>query len=668
MIMSLSDEQRECVNAPAGPLCIVAPAGSGKTAVLSHRIAHRVRNGETHAPRVLAISFTRAASFQLKLRTEALLDGESITTGTFHAAALSLLGRYWQRQRLRAPRIITYPASQLLRIVQQAGDSYLTAEGGRRLQPRQVVEIAAGEITWMKARGITPTRYPSEARRLGRSTDLDIGDIATLASAYDAHKRRSGLIDLDDLVPMAVEIMRKEPEFAAGERLMARHLYVDEFQDLNPSQFALLEALLGSNTDLTVVGDPQQAIYGWNGADPSLMYGLTERFTDLRIAKLSTNYRSTPAIIDAAQSVMVKRAGDPFEIEVQAGRKAGNQRVPQFLEHLDDQEEARHVLRSIREARYGGLPFRKMAILARTSATLSKCQAVLIEAGIPVHAPGRTVHWLEGAGADIVKLLRTEMADRSLAEGIAALEAYAVVDVDHELSRSDQQAIELLRATMTRHLRAGVATVGACFELMDETEDDLSREGAVTLTTFHRAKGLEWHLVHVIGAEDGLIPHYRSTTRPQLEEERRLLYVALTRASDRLVVHAARRRAIGARTFERQPSPLIRNLPQPPEPTVAQPQNGQPPTASLEDHELLRQRATIRKELLRWRDDAARKVFTSPASVAPDRLLHVIAENRPTSESELRSIDVEGRIRSRRWRDAVLRICETGEYRPPTVS
>jgi DNA helicase-2/ATP-dependent DNA helicase PcrA len=667
MNLALSDEQRECVDAPAGPLCIVAPAGSGKTAVLSHRIAHRVRNGDTHAPRVLAISFTRAASFQLKLRTEALLDGESITTGTFHAVALALLGRYWQRQQQRTPQIAKNPASLLLRIVQNAGNGYLGTEGGRRLQPRQVAAVAAGEITWMKARGITPSRYPSEARRLGRAIELDSGDIASLASAYDAHKRRSGLIDLDDLVPFAVEVMRNNAEFARGERLMTRHLYVDEFQDLNPSQYALLEALLQGNSDLTVVGDPNQAIYGWNGADPSLMYELTERFPDLRIAKLSTNYRSTPPIISAAQSVLIRRPDDPFEIKVRAARSEEGHRTPELLGHSDDHEEARAVLRSIREAHYGGLPYRKMAVLARTAATLTKCQAVLVEAGIPVHASGQTLHWLDGTGAEIVNVLRKEMADRPLAEGITALEAYAVVDVNQERSRGDQQAIEILRATMSRHLRAGVATVGACFDLMDEAEDDLSREGAVTLTTFHRAKGLEWHLVHVIGAEDGLVPHYRSVTNQQLEEERRLLYVALTRASDRLAVHSARRRTVGARTLDRQPSPLIRNLMTPPK-NVAEPRGSDRPTrATLDDQEVLRLRATIRKELLRWRDDAARKVFTSPTSVAPDRLIHAIAESRPTSESELRSIDIEGRLRTRRWREAVLHICETGSYRPPVT-
>ena len=521
----LDEAQRLAVTTPAAPLAVLAAAGSGKTRVLTRRIAWRIAHDTASGDRILALTFTRQAAGELTTRLRALGVRDRLTVGTFHAVAWSALRRRWDDEGRRHPELLTDRA----RLVADV----LTTDRHRRPAGEDVATVVT-EIDWAKARLVHPDAYLDAAAAAGRRPRIPVARVADAFAGYEQARRRRRLVDFDDLLVSFLRELR-DPAYAEIVRWRFRHVFVDEAQDLNPVQIRLLDAIVGGRPDLCLVGDPRQAIYGWNGADPTFLAEVGERYPGITIVRLERTYRSTAAITRAARAVLAEPgnaavAGAP-EVPALPGADG---RAPQIHAFADEQDEATGIARLVRAAAIGR-SWAQLVVLARTNAQLPPLRRALEAAGIPVAGPPP---WLEHP------LVRLALADAEragdLAEWIAELAA-GLHDPD-----LDPDALAALDA-LSRRASALVATGVA-----DDARDlraALAEEPAVAVEvlTFHAAKGREWSAVVVAGCEEGLVPHAGARSAAARAEERRLLHVALTRAGTELHLTWAARRGGASR-------------------------------------------------------------------------------------------------------------------------
>jgi superfamily I DNA/RNA helicase len=429
---------------------VLAGAGAGKTGVLTMRVARRVHDGTAVAQRTLVCTFSRSAADELRERLFRL-GVRGVTTGTIHRLALLTL-------RARAAQL-SQPAPVILanrsRLVEQVS-------GGLPKEARRQLE---SEISWAKALLIEPDRYECAVEEFGRSARVPVSMAAAAYRRYEDERKRRRMLDLDDLLISAGDALDREPEFADAMRWRFRHLFVDEMQDVNPAQFRFLSLMAGENPDLFVVGDPNQSIYGWNGADPGLLDQIPAIFPNARVVRLDDNHRCSPAIVRLASSALGDPAAPP------STRPDGP--LPTINSYDTDADEANAVARQAWLAHRPGRRWANIAVLARTNAQLR----VLAEA----FASQRVPHTVVGA----------EFGPAS------------------DLDPAD----------------APVGSAGGRVVPADEPPPD-----GVVLSTFHRAKGLQWPCVFVVGLAEGRIPIASARSERALQEERRLLYVGLTRA------------------------------------------------------------------------------------------------------------------------------------------
>ncbi|MGH9226824.1 MAG: ATP-dependent helicase, partial [Acidimicrobiales bacterium] len=377
LLHGLNPSQRHAVTSEAAPLCILAGAGSGKTRVLTRRIAWRVAGRGADPRHVLALTFTRRAAGELGNRLGQLGVRDRVAAGTFHAVAYAQLRRRWgagpawperSGHSERAPAVLDRKVRILGLLMPRRADS--------GLQPADI----AAEIEWAKARMVPPERYEGEVVAAGRRTPLPAAEVATLYEQYEAEKRRKGYIDFDDILQLCADAIEGDPEFAATQRWRFRHLFVDEFQDVNPVQFRLLEAWRGGRNDLCVVGDPNQAIYAWNGADPSYLTGFPHRHPGAAVVHLDDNYRSSPQVLAVANAVIGGRH------RLRAHEPDGP--LPTVTSYPTDREEAAGVARAVRRRHGAGKPWSDHAVLTRTHAQLVLFEEAFHSAGIPFRVRG----------------------------------------------------------------------------------------------------------------------------------------------------------------------------------------------------------------------------------------------------------------------------------------
>lgn len=628
LLDDLTDEQREAVTTTVTPLCIIAGAGSGKTRVVTRRIAWQAEAGRIDPRRVLAVTFTRKAALELRARLRRLGLRDGVAAGTFHAVAWAQIRRHCEETDRRPPELLERRGAFIARL----------ATG---LDRPAVAEVAA-EIGWARARLVAPEGYVEAARAAGRRPATGLTTVAEIYAAYEAAKRRRRLLDFDDLLTACHESLRRDPRFAEVTRWRHRHLLVDEFQDVNPLQFALLRAWMGDDPDLVVVGDPDQAIYGWNGADPDLLRSIDRHLPGIAVVTLRTNFRSTPSILAAAARVL-DRTPQP------AVRPDGD---PPTVTACDDpDDEARQVARRVRARHLPGAPWRRQAVLARTNAQLPVVRAALEASGIPVVSRADRRLLDVPVVAEVVASAgeRSRLADL-VADAVSRQSAFAPGSVDETdaATPDDGAALAALVDAARDHLSldpdATVAAFCASLRSDDRTLDHLD---AVELATFHAAKGLEWPVVHLIGVEDGLVPVGRTTSRSARDEERRLLHVAMTRAGRELHLSWCRTR----RGREREPSPFIRPLLEaPPAPAIgpdevratrrdlmgaAPEEASRVGAASPTGHDA---GALVRARLVAWRERRARGARISPTAVLSDRALDAIVARRPTDLDQLAEV------------------------------
>jgi DNA helicase-2/ATP-dependent DNA helicase PcrA len=516
----LTMAQREAIESDEPLLCVVAGAGAGKTRVLTLRVARRVREGSIEADRTLVTTFSRKAADELRTRLWSL-GVAGVKAGTFHRTALGLLREHRELRGRPVPQLL--PDRRRLLAEVTTGD------------PRRTRALD-GEIGWAKARLVTPDRYQGEARRHRRRSGVNPDQVADVYARYEAERTRRRLLDFDDLIVACADALSGDSEFANSIRWRTRHLFVDEMQDVNPAQFRLLTAMLADEPDLFVVGDANQSVYGFNGADPTLLERLPEILRGTKVIHLDENHRCTPQVVAVATAVLREGGssdGTGAVVPPRTTRIDGP--VPKVVAHATDDDEAAWAATRAKMSRTPGRRWSNIAVLTRTNAQLIKVKDAMDAANVPSLVAGSDL----GPASD----LRAERARGNVGRD----------DADRDTADRDD----------------------ADRPLAPVAGDD------VVLTTFHRAKGLQWPTVIVLGLGEGLMPIASAQTDAALEEERRLLYVALTRSEEELWCSWFERTGGEALTESappRGPSPWL----QPIERTIAQLAKEAAPTSASE--------------------------------------------------------------------------------------
>ncbi len=503
------------------------------------------------------------------------------------------------------------------------------------------------EIGWARARLVTPERYGDAAAEARRRPPRGPEFTADVYARYQEAKASRRLIDFDDVLASCHAVMVRDGEFAAAQHWRHRHLFIDEFQDVNPLQFAVLKSWLGPESTVVVVGDPDQAIYGWNGAEPDLIREVADHLPGVAVVGLRTNFRSTPEVLTAAGRIL--------GTEPQPAVRMNGE--PPTVTAVDGPEEAAVLARTVRARHRAGAPWGHQAVLARTNAQLPALRTALEAAGIPTRTRG-----------EAAVLRRPEVADvlDRWAPG-AALASVLADERDHEHDEPPdperRAMVDAFLGLAHDHLAlepdASVAEFVAGLRADDRVGDGVD---AVDLSTFHAAKGLEWPIVHLVGLEDGLVPIAHARSRAAREEEQRLLYVATTRAERELHVLWCRSRTIGTRTHERAPSPWLSAF-EPDATTAPRPSTGADVDALREQLgadgrvvDLTDPTGPVMEDLERWRAAAANAAAVTPAAVLSDAALAALVEQRPCDLDELAAVPGVGPGKARRFGPRLLEI------------
>ncbi len=632
LLTGLDDAQREAVVSPGAPLVVLAGAGSGKTRVLTRRIAWRCATGDADPSHVLAITFTRKAAGELRARLRTLHAG-NVTAGTFHGVALAQLRQLSADSGRRPPEVLDRKARLLAPLLSRAGI--------RRPGQAAALELAT-EIEWAKARMIAPEAYPAEAVRADRRTTLEPDQVASLFTRYEEDKSRKGLLDFDDLLSHCADALENDVAWAEAQRWRWRHFFVDEYQDVNPLQVRLLEAWRAERPDLCIVGDPDQSIYSWNGADASALPTFATRHPNTTVVRLRTNYRCPAPVLEAARAALGPVAqSDPLPASEGSGAPV------KVVAYGDEKAEGAGIARILRQetsARWS-----TAAVLTRTNAQVLTLQRVLTASGIPCRA----------RGGGLMRQPEARDALGQLRRG-ASLESWTA-GLEEEIGRASAEKADNLQALVNlagefKALDPGGGPAGfLAWVVAAADEEPAAATEAVEISTFHRAKGLEWEIVVAAGLEDGFVPHYLSQSDESLAEERRLLYVACTRASSRLFLTWARQRSFGKYDRPRDPSPWLAAVQGQPEPRPAV----RPPAAvrgpratpgvAPEDAELF-------EALRTWRLDISRSSNVPAYVVFPDATLSSIAGARPSTTRELLKLAGVGPVKIDRFGKQVLEV------------
>ena len=400
ILENLNSNQLEAVTATQHPLIIIAGAGSGKTRVLTRRIAYRIATGDAEARHTLAITFTKKAANELKQRLAGMELRDQIEAHTFHAAALRILQRFWESNNLTPFELLESKFKMVSDALAAIGSTTANSAGlakgrGRNQLPvntvlkRSLISAITTEIEWAKAHGLNPSSYHKAAIAKNREIPLTPTEVSEVFKQYEILKQRARKLDYDDLITQATWAINTDRNFAATERYRIRHLYIDEFQDVNLNQMNLVNAILGDRIDLCVVGDPNQAIYSWNGADPTLISKLPQRYPDAKTVVLSHNYRSTPQILALAQCALV---GANIKEENPSALIANlpDGPIPVIRAFSDEKTEAQSVARLVKKAHQPNVKWSDIAILARTNSQLVTFQSAFKENSIPAFISGET--------------------------------------------------------------------------------------------------------------------------------------------------------------------------------------------------------------------------------------------------------------------------------------
>jgi DNA helicase-2/ATP-dependent DNA helicase PcrA len=677
LLVDLNDAQREAVTQTSGPLAIIAGAGSGKTRVISRRAAYAIETGVVAADRILLVTFTDKAATEMVERMAAL-GHRGVMAKTFHAHALAQLRTFWPAHHDGAPMpgILESPLRALYPLARRLPGGYAFTQA----------KDLADAISWAKVRRIAPERWLVDGSdRAPIPAEL----FARVYADYERGKARTGVIDFEDMLLQTVDLLETDEAAAALVRSRKTWFSVDEYQDTNPLAERLLELWLGDSRDLAVVGDPDQTIYTFTGATPELLLTFEQRHPGARVVALVDNYRSSPQVLELANR-MVASSGRDARGALRAIQPAGP--APTILRFPDEDAEREAIVHGIRGLIAAGVAADEIAILVRVNAQLPELEQALTRAGIAFRVRGqrfferrevrearRLLGSLAGGGRGgaggerapgssgpaLVGSIRT-LFEQRLGHG-------AIGDAGGDEAREREASLQLLLRMVADLVgsRTGVSVEDVVAELdRREAAEASGSEAGVNLLTYHRAKGLEWDAVFLPALEEGLLPIRQAKDDAAIDEERRLLYVGITRARRHLAFSWATRRAAtaGAKAGARKPSRFLSAL----EPARAKVAGTGTPgitprIVALEslvagdggapDGHLL-------EALQRWRRDRARADGVPAYVVAHDTMLFAIADARPSSLTALARVKGMGPAKLERYGEDILEILRRGSTAP----
>ncbi|KUN15973.1 ATP-dependent DNA helicase [Streptomyces corchorusii] len=700
MLEGLDPEQREVATSLHGPVCVLAGAGTGKTRAITHRIAYGVRAGILQPSSVLAVTFTNRAAGEMRGRLRQL-GAQGVQARTFHSAALRQLQYFW-------PKAIGGSMPRLVdRKIQLVADA--AAALGTRLDRNELRDVTA-EIEWSKVTQTVPGDYPYAAAKAGREAPRDPAEIAHLYAAYEDLKRDRAVIDFEDVLLLTVAILQDRHDIAEQVRAQYQHFVVDEYQDVSPLQQRLLDLWLGDRDNLCVVGDASQTIYSFTGATPDHLLDFRVRHPGATVVKLVRDYRSSPQIVRLANGLLAQARGRAADhrLELVSQRPSGPE--PVHTEYTDEPAEAEGAARRIRELIDVGVPAAEIAVLFRTNSQSETYEQALADAGVPYQLRGAERFFdrpeVRKAGIALRGAARFGGNDSLLDEAVdlpsqvrAVLSGEGWTSEPPAGSGAVRERWESLAALVNLAHDLAAARPGVTLaDFVAELDERANAQHAptvqgVTLASLHAAKGLEWDVVFLVGVAEGMLPITYARTDEQIEEERRLLYVGVTRARERLHLSWALSRSPGGRP-NRRPSRFLDGLRPGTTPTVGRTgagagagvERGTPASAALAPRRTQRTPARCRvcgrtltdagemklmrcadcpsdmdeglyERLREWRAVQAERSGQPDFCVFTDRTLMAIAETCPESPAELARIPGVLNRKLRSYGADVLAIC-----------
>ncbi|MGK3937636.1 ATP-dependent DNA helicase UvrD2 [Streptomyces caeruleatus] len=566
VLEGLDPEQREVATALHGPVCVLAGAGTGKTRAITHRIAYGVRAGILQPSSVLAVTFTNRAAGEMRGRLRQL-GAAGVQARTFHSAALRQLQYFW-------PKAVGGSMPRLVdRKIQLVADA---AAACRIRLDRGELRDVTGEIEWSKVTQTVPSDYALAAAKAGRETPRAAAEIAQLYAAYEDLKRDRAVIDFEDVLLLTVAVLQDRHDIAEQVRSQYQHFVVDEYQDVSPLQQRLLELWLGQRDNLCVVGDASQTIYSFTGATPDHLLDFRIRHPGATVVKLVRDYRSTPQVVHLANGLLAQARGRAADhrLELISQRRPGPE--PVYSEYTDEPAEAEGAVRRIRELMHAGVRASEIAVLFRTNSQSETYEQALADAGVPYQLRGaerffdrpevrRAIVKLRGAARFGGNDSQLDDAVDLPSQVRAVLSGEGWTSEPPSGSGAVRERWESLAALVNLAHDFAAARPGAGLnDLVAELDERAGAQHAptvegVTLASLHSAKGLEWDAVFLVGVAEGMMPISYAKTDEQIEEERRLLYVGVTRARERLHVSWSLSRSPGGRA-NRRPSRFLDGL------------------------------------------------------------------------------------------------------------
>jgi DNA helicase-2/ATP-dependent DNA helicase PcrA len=659
LLEGLNQAQLEAARTIEGPVAIIAGAGTGKTRVISRRTAFAIASGVIPADQVLVVTFTDKAAGEMMERLRGLgLPG--VAARTFHAHALSQLRHFWppRHDGESLPDILDSKLPILIRLARGLPGHYrFTA-----------AKDLADEIEWAKSRQLDPRAYADAAAAANREPPIPIDLFVRIFGDYERAKTRAGRIDFDDMLTETIRLLEEDAEAAGTVRARKRWFSVDEYQDTSPLQERLLGLWLGSSRDICVVGDEDQTIYTFAGASSSFLTSFADRHEEARVVALTENYRSSPEVLELANRLI---AGAGRTKRLTATRPSGP--PPTLAGHPTEEAELAALVAWVRTLVAGGTPAPEIAVLVRMNAQLVPIEAALTRAGIGYRVRGLGFYRRPDVKAAIELVRRGgPAAGSSLTGEVRAVWARELghderVAPEGDEARERAEALDTLLGILDDLVDADPATDRAAFlgelERRAATERAGGAEG-IELATLHRAKGLEWDAVYLPMLEEGSLPIRQALDdEDAIEEERRLLYVGITRARVHLALSWADQRETRGRDTRRRPSRFLTGLvPRRPGVTAAREGRGRAtgrvvilpdgfaaPPSRDGDSPLL-------TALRIWRTGRARADGTPAFVVAHDTMLTALADARPTSLAALRRVKGMGPAKLEKYGAEILAV------------
>ncbi len=547
LLEALDPEQQEAAMALVGPTCILAGAGTGKTRTVTHRIAYGIAKGQFAANRVLALTYTSRAAGELRSRLRQLgIPGVAVKT--FHAAALSQLEYFW-------PQLAGVPSPNVL-----TSKSKLIAQAAESLKihfDAAILRDVAAEIEWRKYTMRSIEQYEQGLANRPQVSGIKPAQLLELLKGYEELKIKSQKLDWEDVLILTLGMLQAEPRVLAHVQQQYRFFTVDEYQDISPLQYALLEAWLGDRSDICVVGDPNQTIYSFTGASSGYLLEFLNTYPDATVVNLTRNYRSTGHIISTANRVVSNESNLD---ELVSQNELGSE--PTIRACADSVEEANTIASEISKQLARGVKANEIAVLYRVNSQSEVFEKALADRGIDYQVRGGERFFNRPEILQVLRLVRAELIAPS------AKPLYQIVsDSCRELGWMSKEPSE--PGAVREKWEALNAFLAIVDEMPEEsTLEDFVKEvderirsqhepvkAAVTISTIHAAKGLEWDSVFLSGINEGLLPIGYAKTEAAVHEERRLFYVGLTRARKELSLTYSLRDATSGR--ERNPSRFL---------------------------------------------------------------------------------------------------------------